>query len=167
MNVKAVMFAGAGLFVSMTGTTMWIGHDMAQIREREQAKRSAECAAAAGAAPLSGAAASAVEAAPAPTATAPAARPSPAGDCGSAAPATDTPIVNGAVDPATGAPIEATAPTGQPAQPDAYEPQGYEQGYEQPGAHPAAGGAVQQPEMTAGHDVAASADASATTADGF
>lgn len=44
MNMKAIMFAGSGLFLSMVATTMWISADMADIKARELAKRQAECA---------------------------------------------------------------------------------------------------------------------------
>lgn len=44
MNLKAVMFAGTGLIVSVVATSVWIGNDMAEIRAREEARKQA-CAA--------------------------------------------------------------------------------------------------------------------------
>jgi hypothetical protein len=45
MNLRAVIFAGTGLFLSCSATAVWVGHDMADIRARELAKRAAACAA--------------------------------------------------------------------------------------------------------------------------
>lgn len=117
MNMKAIMFAGSGLFLSMVATTMWISSDMAEIRKREEAKRAAECAAAVAATPgtptaADGAAAEvdpvtgapvggSLDATAAPTAER---RNCPAnGATGQASPTT------GAVDPATGQPIDPAA----------------------------------------------------------
>ncbi|MCW2926521.1 MAG: hypothetical protein JWM86_489 [Thermoleophilia bacterium] len=50
MNLKAMMFAGLGLFIAMTATAIWVGNDMAEIKDRARAKRAAECAAQAAAA---------------------------------------------------------------------------------------------------------------------
>ncbi|MCW2924970.1 MAG: hypothetical protein JWM98_2374, partial [Thermoleophilia bacterium] len=43
MNMKAMMFAGLGLFVAMVPTTMWISSDMRGIHAREQARLQQEC----------------------------------------------------------------------------------------------------------------------------
>jgi hypothetical protein len=45
MNLRAIIFAGTGLFLSCTATAVWVGHDMADIRARQLAKDRAACAA--------------------------------------------------------------------------------------------------------------------------
>lgn len=47
MEMKAMMFAGGGLFLSMVATTIWISGDVARMREEERAKHAEKCAIAA------------------------------------------------------------------------------------------------------------------------
>lgn len=44
VNMKTLMFGALGLTISMVLTTMWVGHDMAQIRARQARERAARCA---------------------------------------------------------------------------------------------------------------------------
>lgn len=43
MDMKAMMFAGLGLFAAMVPTTMWISSDMRAIEAKERAQLAAEC----------------------------------------------------------------------------------------------------------------------------
>lgn len=46
MDMKAMMFAGGGLFLSMVATTIWISGDVNRMRAEEQAKQAQACVAA-------------------------------------------------------------------------------------------------------------------------
>ena len=46
MEMKAMLFAGGGLFLSMVATTMWMSNDVARMQEQERAKDAARCRAA-------------------------------------------------------------------------------------------------------------------------
>lgn len=107
MNMKAILFAGSGLFVSMVATTMWISHDMAQIRERERAKQLAECAAPA-TQPVGGTVAATQDPgmAAAPPAAAPAGTTAPPEAACTSTPTPAAAGSDGAIDPSTGLPID-------------------------------------------------------------
>lgn len=45
MNLKGILFAGAGLTASMTATALWMSNDVARMRAEVRAKEAAACAA--------------------------------------------------------------------------------------------------------------------------
>ena len=108
MEMKAMMFAGGGLFLSMVATTVWISGDVTRMRAEERAKEAQKCAIAQQA-----------DAPPPVTDTPPAgdlATPAAQADSSCDDASTQVAPTNGAVDPVTGEPLGATAADPQAAQ---------------------------------------------------
>lgn len=111
MDMKAMMFAGGGLFLSMVATTIWISGDVSRMREEERVKQAQRCALAQQADAAT--AQTATGAAPASDFTT---QPAPQPDSSCAA--TDTATTAGtptAIDPATGQPVDAGVEPFDPA----------------------------------------------------
>ena len=106
MNMKAIMFAGVGLFISAVITTVWVNHDLQRIRRDNAAKKAAACATSTPTAPGAAAAAAA------PPTSQSATTPESAGTNAAAICAPTAPSVPGSqpVDPAAASTNNAIAP---------------------------------------------------------
>jgi hypothetical protein len=102
MEMKAMMFAGGGLFLSMVATTMWISGDVTRMREETKAKQQAACTTPE--VPQTGAAPGVEGFAPAPGSADGTADPDCAPTTADGAPVGDA--QGAAIDPVTGQPID-------------------------------------------------------------
>ncbi len=172
MDMKAMMFAGGGLALSMIVTTIWISGDVTRMREETAAKRAAECAAKAQARADSGDASSGTPQMTVidpttgqPVAEQPAQQEDPCAGLDGAAGTTDV-TAGQEIDPNTGLPLDPGAgnqqidpATGVPADPaagseftDPNAGTGYDSGY---GYDDAPGGTTYDPQTDAGYGATA------------